>query len=325
MSDTARPPASPRPIDPGVMRQAAEWIAQLWSDDASEQDQRACERWRARHPDHEQAWQRLIAFEAKLGSVPPDAARLALHQPLANGRRRALRALSLGALVLGTGYVVHRSDTWQRATADHRTATGEIQALTLPDGTQIVLATDTALDVRYSGTERLLVLRAGEILVATAPDNHQPARPFRVSTRHGTVQALGTRFTVREDADAARVAVFEGAVEIRAGGPVVRVDAGQGTRFTQYAVDAPAPVSEQAAAWAQGVLIADNMRLDALLAELGRYRKGLLRCDPAVGGLRVSGVFSLRDTDRALHNLTRALPVDVIYRTRYWVSVRAAS
>ncbi|MBR8657942.1 iron dicitrate transport regulator FecR, partial [Achromobacter sp. Marseille-Q0513] len=83
-------------------------------------------------------------------------------------------------------------------------------------------------------------------------------------------------------------------------------------------------VSEDAASWSRGVLVADAWRLDDFLAELGRYRPGLLRCDPAVADLRVSGVFPLRDTDRALHNLERGLPVTVVYRTRYWVTLRPA-
>ena len=62
MTDAARTPA---PLDPAILRQAAEWIAQLWSDDASDQDRADCARWRAGHPDHEQAWQRLTAFEDK--------------------------------------------------------------------------------------------------------------------------------------------------------------------------------------------------------------------------------------------------------------------
>jgi transmembrane sensor len=32
-------------------------------------------------------------------------------------------------------------------------------------------------------------------------------------------------------------------------------------------------------------------------------------------------VFSLRDTDRSLANLALSLPVQLRYRTRYWVSV----
>ncbi|WP_454675578.1 FecR domain-containing protein [Achromobacter pestifer] len=321
---------SPRaaPIDPAIMRQAAEWIAQLWSDEASDRDRAECARWRARHPDHEQAWQRLIAFEDKLAGVPRDAASLALRKPAAgSGRRRALRTLGLGAILMSAGYAARQTDAWQSATSDFHSATGEIRAVTLPDGSHLTLSTGSTVDLLFSDSERLLVLRAGEILVSTASDPTAHARPFLVRTRHGSVQALGTRFTVRDDEDTSRVAVFEGAVQIRparAPESALRIDAGQGSRFSQYGSDAPAPVTENAAAWSRGVLVADEMRLDAFIEELGRYRPGLLRCDPQVGGLRVSGVFPLRDTDRALDNLTRGLPVSVVYRTRYWVTVRAA-
>lgn len=327
MTISTRLPTPDQPIDAAVMRQAAEWIAQLWSDDATEQDRADCARWRARHPNHEQAWQCLIAIEGKLGSVPREAARHALRTPAGAGRRRALRALGLGALAVGAGYAMRGTDAWQRAASDYRSGTGEIRALTLPDGSHLALSTGSAIDLRFTDGERLVVLRAGEILIATAPDPAAVPRPFRVRTRHGTVQALGTRFSVRDDDATSRVAVFEGAVEIRpvhAPDKTVRLNAGRGSRFSMDGVEAVEPVSENAAAWSRGVLVADDMRLDAFIAELSRYRSGLLRCDPAVAHLRVSGVFSLRDTDRALDNLTRGLPVTAVYRTRYWVTVRAA-
>lgn len=315
-------------LDPAILQQAAEWIAQLWSDDVTDQDRADCARWRARHPDHEQAWQRLLAFEGKLLGLPREAARHALRRPKTSaGRRRALRALSLGVIVLGAGYAARSTGTWQRAAADYRSATGEIRDLTLPDGTRVTLSTASAIDLRFSDTERLVVLRAGEILIATAPDTAAQARPFLVRTRHGSVQALGTRYSVRDDDDTTRVAVFEGAVEIRpmdAPGQAVRLDAGQGSRFSRDRVEPPAAANDDAAAWSRGLLVADGMRLEDFTAELARYRSGVVRCDPAVADLRVSGVFSLRDTDRALENLTRGLPVDVVYRTRYWVTLRAA-
>lgn len=327
MTASTRLPIPAQPIDPATMRQAAEWIAQLWSDDASEQDRADCARWRARHPSHEHAWQCLIAIEGKLGSVPRDVARQALRKPAGAGRRRALRALGLGALAIGTGYAVRGTDAWHRAASDYRSGTGEIRAVTLPDGSHLTLSTGSAIDLRFTDDERLVVLRAGEILIATASDPAAVPRPFRVRTRHGTVQALGTRFSVRDDDEASRVAVFEGAVEVRAAhapDKAVRLDAGRGSRFSMDGVEPVEPVSENAAAWSRGVLVADEMRLDAFVAELARYRSGVLRCDPEVADLRASGVFSLRDTDRALDNLTRGLPVTAVYRTRYWVTVRAA-
>ena len=63
------------------------------------------------------------------------------------------------------------------------------------------------------------------------------------------------------------------------------------------------------------------MRLADFVQELSRYRPGWLRCDPAVADLRVSGVFQIDDTDRALAAVAHALPVRVERRTRYWVTL----
>lgn len=317
-------------IDPALVARAAEWMARLWADDASDADRAACARWRAEHPRHEQTWQRLQAFEGKFHSVPPDLARHALQTPAgapSARRRRMLQLLSLGAVASGTAYLLRGSETWQLATAAHSTRTGDIRELTLPDGTRVVLASASAIDLRFDAEQRLLILRAGQILVSTAPDPQPRARPFLVQGRDGQVRPLGTRFSLRQDPASSRVAVFEGAVEVRpadAAAQPLRVDAGQGATFDARATRAPEPTPDSAAAWARGLLVADAMRLDALLAELARYRSGYLRCDPAVAGLAVTGVFPLRDTDRALQNLALALPVRITQRTRYWVTVEPA-
>lgn len=316
-------------IDPAVVERATEWMARLWSETATDKDQAACARWRAEHPHHELAWRRLQSFESKFDSVPAQVARHALQEPAAAAylnRRRALQLLGLMATAGGLAYLARGSDAWQLASAGHRTDTGEIREITLPDGTKVMLASASAIDVQFDDEERLVVLRTGEILVTTAPDSASSYRPFRVRGRDGTVRALGTRFSLRQDADHSHVSVFEGAVEVRptrAPDLVMRIDAGQGATFSGREVQAISPVSQNEAAWARGILVADNMPLEELVAELGRYRTGLLRCDAEVAGLRVNGVFSLRDTDRALHNLSLALPVEAVSRTKYWVTVRA--
>ena len=72
------------------------------------------------------------------------------------------------------------------------------------------------------------------------------------------------------------------------------------------------------------MLVASGMRLDRFLAELGRHRPGLLHCDPAIAGLRVSGTYPLADTDRVLDMLRTTLPVEIRFMTRYWATVRPA-
>ena len=97
--------------------------------------------------------------------------------------------------------------------------------------------------------------------------------------------------------------------------------AGQQSRFDADAIEAPVAAGRHADAWTRGRLFARDLPLDSLVAELGRYRRGLLRCDPAVARLRISGVFQLNRIDAVLAALPRTLPVSVVYRTRYWVTI----
>jgi transmembrane sensor len=84
-----------------------------------------------------------------------------------------------------------------------------------------------------------------------------------------------------------------------------------------------AAVDATAASWEQGMLAVRDWRLADLVDELGRYRRGVLRCDPAVAGLRVSGAFPLNDTDASLRLLEKTLPVRVSRITPYWTTVAA--
>ncbi|MGH8485657.1 MAG: iron dicitrate transport regulator FecR, partial [Pseudomonas sp.] len=62
-----------------------------------------------------------------------------------------------------------------------------------------------------------------------------------------------------------------------------------------------------------------------VLADLSRYRSGVLRCDPRIAGLKVSGAFPIDDTDRALAALESGLSLRITRYSRYWVNVSAAA
>ena len=67
--------------------------------------------------------------------------------------------------------------------------------------------------------------------------------------------------------------------------------------------------------------MAQNQPLGDFLRELSRYRAGLLRWEPALEQLRVTGSFQLGNTDRILTLLAATLPLQVQTRTRYWVTL----
>lgn len=319
------------PVDPAIVAQASDWLVQL-QHNPTDADQLACERWRQRHPHHELAWQRLLAFHQNLqagaGRVVRPAARQALTTAAQMPARRRAAAWLLGAGGVGVLGLAWRGEwplrTW---TAAYRTGTGEQRTVHLADGTMLMLNTGSAVDVDFTATARVLILRAGEIQVQTGRD--AAGRALRVETAQGRVIPVGTRFIVREmgQGDTVLVQVQQGAVAVQprhALQPVARLAAGQQAVFDARGVSAAVILDEAAAAWADGMLVADRMPLDAFLAELGRYRPGLLRCDPAVAGERVTGAFPLADTDRVLTMLTRVLPVRLSVRTRYWVTVGPA-
>ncbi len=325
-----RPGAALPALPAAVVDAAVAWLTHLWSGEATEASRAQWQRWRAADPLHEQAWRRVEAMDARWRTQAPGLAAALVGTAPAAGRRRALAGMAALAVTGLAAYAGHEQIAARGWLAEVRTATGEQRRLQLPDGTQLLLNTATALDIDFSATLRRLRLHAGELLIATASDVQEPQRPFVVDTPAGRAQALGTRFTVRHDADgpqahATRVAVFEGAVELRAtGGAALRIAADQAAQLPAAGAAAeplPAPAMP---AWADGVLVASDMRLDAFVDELRRYRPGLVQLASEVAGLRLSGVFPLADTDRILQALVQVLPVQVHVPVRYWVRIGPA-
>lgn len=308
------------PIDPGIAGEAADWLVKLHSGCFSEADRLACERWRQRSAEHDRAWTRAQAVLAKLGGLPPGLGRATMEATAS--RRAGLRVLAGLIVATPAGWLAWRAAPPQWS-ADYATRSGERRRIELPDGSLLVLNTASAVDLNYDGAQRELRLREGEILLRSAHSAPADPRPLRVRTAEGSAQALGTYFSVRQMDGRSRVAVIEGRVRVqpRAATAAIVLAPGQSVDFSTLAAQPPAASPHPPQAWLDGVLYADDARLADFLQELGRYRPGVLRCDPDVADLRISGGFQADDTDAALLAVSRSLPVRVVYRTRYWVSV----
>lgn len=185
-----------------VALQAAEWFFLLNSDEATADDRERCAQWRAADPAHETAWQRAEHVNQRFQMLPRDVAMPVLNRPIRSDRRRAIKRLAMLLVVAPAGWASWRLAAVHPWFADHRTQTGERREVLLPDGSRLTLNTASAVDVAYDGSQRLLRLREGEILIDTAADSvasGQPGhRPFLVETPAGIVRAIGTRFVVRQ-------------------------------------------------------------------------------------------------------------------------------
>ncbi|WP_395606989.1 FecR domain-containing protein [Pseudomonas sp. B22129] len=310
-------------IDPLILGEAADWMVQLQSGSATDDDRRAIAQWQGRSAQHAQAWLRAEAILGDFNTVPGAIAGDTLKRI---GRKKALgRRQALGLLLLAgpATWLAYRYTPWQPWTADQHTAIGEQRPLTLPDGTRLLINTASSLNIVFTEQVRRVDLLQGEVMITTAKDPAPSHRPFVVQTRHGTARALGTHFSVRVGEQNSRVAVIEGSVQMlpQQAAQGVILQAGEQSAFDRDRVAAVEPLNTGALTWENGMLLAQQMRLADLLDELGRYRSGVLRCHDSVAGLSVSGAFPLRDTDASLRLLQETLPVKVSSLTGYWVTV----
>ena len=297
----------------------------------------ALQHWRQARPEHEIAWQRAERLSQQFGAVLPTVGVPVLTRQTRINRRAVIKALGLLGVAAPLAWLGYRHVPALRGPNDYRTAVGEHRQVVLSDGSTVQLNTATEVDVRYSAQARLVQLARGEIYIQTAPDARGPARPFLIETGQGRLRALGTRFVVRaldNSTKTTALSVLEHRVEItlRSTGATRIVNAGEAIAFNANTFmplqRMPQAASEAAArppAWTRGALEADNMRLEAFMAELARYRPGIIRVDPEVAELRVSGIFQLSDTDRILAIIGQTLPIRIVPRTRYWVTVSAAN
>ncbi|MDU9035481.1 FecR family protein [Pseudomonas corrugata] len=320
-------PAHSKPVSAGVLDAAIAWQLSLDSGCGSAQEREAFAHWHAADEEHARAWRQLGMLEQRF-SVANGPARAALLQSRVSIRRRIRKVggglasiVAVIGLALFAGERYLPLDYWL---ADQRTATGEQRTLRLADGTLINLNTHSALDVRFDDKQRRIVLQEGEIQVETG---HNDPRPFIVETREGSLRALGTRFLVKREDDGTRLSVLKSAVAAhpQAMEQEQILREGQQMLMRRDSLGPVLALSPDADAWTRGMLVVDNARLEDLVHELGRYRRGYLGVEPQVADLRITGSFPLHDTDLALSALLPTLPVQIVHHTRWWVVVQPST
>lgn len=324
MSQAEPAPARRADSDPDLLEEAADWVATLNYGRPTEADRLAFEAWRRCSPAHDRAWREVCTVLQAFSPVPAGTGRQTLAaMDRRRRRRRLLRDLSVLTVAVPAVWLASRELPWPRWTADLATGIGEQRRVVLPDGSEVVLDTASAVDLDFSADARRLCLRQGKVMVTAVTDPTEAARPFIVETGEAVLTTRQARFVVEDARDrAAEAVVLDREVRISPReGPARVVTAPASARFDRSAVDASRPLQRDAALWAQGLLLAIDQPLGEVLAALARYRPGVLRWDPAVAQVRVSGSIALTDTDASLDLLARSLPIRVVRRTRYWVTV----
>jgi transmembrane sensor len=201
----------------------------------------------------------------------------------------------------------------------YETVVGAQQKVTLPDGSELQLNTDTALTVRFSAHERRATLERGEAFFHVTKDS---ARPFIVTAGRSETRVVGTKFVVHLRENETDLLVSEGLVKfgaidderrsanvganhhaVLAGGNALRIEA----------LDEAALARRLA--WQSGRLEFKDVPLREVVAEFNRYHgQQIVLRDAATEAVRVGGVFEIENFDGFLWTLANSFDVAEVRR-----------
>lgn len=206
----------------------------------------------------------------------------------------------------------------------YATQLGESRQFILPDGSTMMLNTNSQVEINFTKKQRLLKLLYGEAQFTVAKNAE---RPFTVIAGDKSFTALGTIFSVNKSNNKdMNLVVTEGQVmianshlslpqltlkmvienekfdssDIIASGEKVVIENANRIRTTRLSNEQ----IERELAWRQGMLMFNGETISQALREVSRYTDIQFEIlDPEVANIRISGVFQANDITGLLSSL----------------------
>jgi transmembrane sensor len=312
---------APIPANHDAPASASDWLIALGEQPANDELRARFEAWLAASPDHRSDWAEISRTAKVLGSAEPahrhewgefvrrrKAERAAASRAATAGPRRR-QVIGLGALAAAACLaLVFGGNLMLRIEADHMTATAEQRRVQLADGTVVLLAPESAIDVAYGESARRVRLLKGRAYFEVAADR----RPFAVQAREVEARDIGTAFDVGLDARGVDVGVREGIVDVSAArvpaAIAERLEAGDWVRVTTTGrIERDRLPADQVASWMQGQLVVKNRPVGEVVDALRPYFDGLVVLRGAtLTNQPLTGVYNLSDPVEALRAVARA-------------------
>lgn len=245
------------------------------------------------------AWQRaerLSVFRGNGAAPSRPLVRRPLVQALA-----AAACVAMAVFAAGTYGLLNFGPDAPQALS-YQTVRGEIRTITLEDGSELTLNTETSIKVAFEAGARNVELFRGEVFFDVAS---APGRPFRIDAGEGRVEVLGTSFGVERREGLVEVAVSEGTVWMNNTGEaeqsasvlkpgMIGYAGPDGLLVETSGLDA---VGDRLL-WRTGRVRFDNTPLSEVAAEFNRYNSTqLLIANEVTGAIEIGGTFPLDNVE----------------------------
>ncbi|MEM1191673.1 MAG: FecR domain-containing protein [Pseudomonadota bacterium] len=332
-----------RQEDRDIRRAAHEWRTALALPQVSREEQERFRAWIEADQRHEAAFDRAETLFQAMGTLDaetlgPKVMRLSWRERLPDwlfssttGTLSPVRMAGVAASVIFAAILAivmtGTSDDASRPagteTLEFSTDVGELETVTLADGSSVTLGAKSTITVAFDDRSREIVLVSGAALFDVSSD---PTRPFTVAAGSLRATAVGTRFDVRNNGGVARVAVAEGEVAIshpiviagNASGVEAQVSLTEGQQIAATGAEGLRGVEEistaAVAAWQVKRLVYAGATLGELVADARRHARLEITVEDDTGTLgdaRVTAFFDGSDIRGMMSTLPDILPVSV--------------
>ena len=292
-----------------VTQQAANWLERREAKGWTEGDAHALQAWLDESESHcaafwrlEEAWKQASRLAALREMRPTRVAPLNQRQSWPIFRRMVAASVVLAAIGIASNFYF-----FQPKGDLYATPVGGREVLTLSDGSQVELNTNTSLRVSFASGQRAVTLLHGEAYFQV---RHDASRPFTVTAGGHRITDLGTKFVVREEPGKLEVTLMEGRASLeardagKAAHPTILVpgDVAVATATTTTLIRKSNQQLKDGAAWRKGMLVFDGARLSDAAKEFNRYNTTqLIVADQVAANKTLGGAFPTNDLEDFTH------------------------
>lgn len=286
-----------------IPQTADEWVVALSDNPGDAQLRRRHSQWLEQNAGNRKDWNQSLRTWQMLGMTVPAHIDAWGRQPRPKPWRRTAAGAAI-ALLAACLILLLTPAALLHLRADYATASGEIRSFSLPDGSRMTLAPDSAAALAFSASARHVELFEGQAFFDVA---EAAGRPFRVQAGAVDIVVTGTAFDVQHSASGIDVSVEHGQVRVEyrpQSQPAHAHDLRAGDRLhigrdgrQQLQPVSPALI----AGWRNGQLFAADQPVRDAVAILNRYFDGwIIVADDSLGRQPLTGVYTLSDPKAAV-------------------------
>ncbi len=350
-----------------MQKQAADWITMVHDEKATVQDHMELDQWLLKNPEHKKEmeilsnlWDRyddfkdhpLVINEMAESETPVRKAKFIqwldnlfsgdfIPKPVAVA---FTIVITITVMWLIQGNILSPSVD----SVTYYTLTGEQKKVILPDGSTVMIDTDTTIHTNFSKGNRRIDLVSGRCLFSVI---HDASNPFYVTAGRTEVRVLGTEFNIhRKKQGQVVVAVIKGSVRVKRKAkkskPQQVHNALNKSKLKEQSIRKSIPIKpdqenftlektltpgqevivdnvkpefnlheadiERINAWRFGIIDFDKASLEDVLTEVNRYlNRKIIIGDDQLKDIRISMVFKVENSKYFLETLIKTFPITV--------------